>query len=100
MGRRKAECVVECFWPGVRESDLRALDERAYAIAAELAGRGEDVRYLGSLLFREDDLVFCNFEGSKAAVRHAAEEARIPFERILDAGSSPWPSDPEGQPKR
>jgi hypothetical protein len=84
------EYVAECFWPGVREADLRALDARAATSAAELSGEGEDVRYLGSLLMREDEVVLCRFEGSGAAVRRAAERAAIPFERILEAAASPW----------
>ena len=41
---RLASFVAECFWPDVREEDVRALDER---IAACLV---DGVRYLGSLL--------------------------------------------------
>jgi hypothetical protein len=81
-----AEYVTECFWPGVRESDLRALDDRVEARAA-----GEHVHYLGSLLMREDEVVLCLFEGDAEAVRRVAEQAAIPFERILEAAQSPWP---------
>ena len=81
-----AEYVTECFWPGVRESDLRALDDRVHAHAA-----GEPVHYLGSLLMREDEVVLCLFEGAEPAVREAAERAEVPFERILEAARSPWP---------
>lgn len=85
------EYVLECFWPGVRDVDLQALDERATAAAAELALACEDVRYLGSMLMRADEVVLCLFAGSEAAVRTAAERASIPFERILEAARSPWP---------
>jgi hypothetical protein len=81
-----AAFVTECFWPGVRESDLRALDDRVHAQAD-----GEQVRYLGSLLMREDEVVLCMFEGDAEAVRRVAEQAAIPFERILAAAQSPWP---------
>ncbi len=80
------EYVIECFWPGVRESDLRALDDRVDTHAT-----GEPVRYLGSLLIREDEVVLCLFEGDAEAVRRVAEQAAIPFERILVAAQSPWP---------
>jgi hypothetical protein len=83
--------VAECFWPGVRETDLRQLDERAQAAAAAVSGTGEEVRYLGAILLREDEVVLCRFEGGVVAVRRAAEEAAIPFERILEAAQSPWP---------
>jgi hypothetical protein len=86
-----SEYVAECFWPGVQDADLQVLDERAAAVAAELALAGEDVRYLGSMLMRADEVVLCLFAGSEAAVREAAERASIPFERILEAARSPWP---------
>jgi len=72
------------------ESDLHDLDERAGAAAAAVAATGTPVRYLGSLLLREDEVVLCRFEGTPPAVRQAAERARIPFERILELGHSPW----------
>jgi hypothetical protein len=83
--------VAECFWPGVRESDLHALDVRALAQAAAASRAGDDVRYLGSILLRDDEVVLCRFQGAEAAVRRAAVEAEIPFERILEATQSPWP---------
>ena len=85
------EYLAECFWPGVQDPDLQALDERAATVTAELALAGEDVRYLGSMLVRADEVVLCLFAGSEAAVRTAAERAAIPFERILEAARSPWP---------
>jgi hypothetical protein len=87
------EYLAECFWPGVQEADLSALDERATASAAALSGDDEVVHYLGSLLMREDEVVLCRFEGSEPLVRRVAEEAAIPFERILEAVSSPWSGD-------
>ena len=84
--------IAECFWPGVSESDLSALDERAQRCVAELSqGGGKNVRYLGSLLLRADEVVLCRFEGDADAVRVAAESAAIPFERILETAESPWP---------
>jgi hypothetical protein len=83
--------IAECFWPGVSESDLSALDERAQRRVAELSRGGKNVRYLGSLLLRVDEVVLCRFEGDPDAVRFAAESAAIPFERILETAESPWP---------
>jgi hypothetical protein len=83
--------IAECFWPGVNEHDLGALDERAAACAGELSRAGEPVRYLGSVLVREDEVVLCRFEGDAASVRRAAELAAVPFERILETAQSPWP---------
>ena len=82
-----ATYVAECFWPGVSESDLRALDERTQARVAELSQGGENVRYLGSLLLRADEVVLCRFEGDADAVRVAVKSAEIPFERILETAA-------------
>jgi Nickel responsive protein SCO4226-like len=86
-----SEYVVECYWPDVQDVDLQALDERAAAVAAELSAAGGDIRYLGSMLMRADEVVLCLFAGHEAAVREAAERASIPFERILESARSPWP---------
>jgi hypothetical protein len=85
------EYLAECFWPGVDEAAVHALDARAGASAGELTRAGEPVRYLGSILMREDEVVLCLFEGTEEAVRRAATRAEIPFERILEATGSPWP---------
>jgi hypothetical protein len=82
--------LAECFWPDVGAADLEALDARITAATADLNRRRLSVRYLGSLLLREDEVVFCQFEGTAESVRAAAEQARVPFERILAAGRSPW----------
>ncbi len=81
--------VAECFWIGVTEEDLRALDRRAAECAAEQSLDGGGVRYLGSILMRQDEVVLCFFEGSASGVRRAAERAEIPFERILETTASP-----------
>jgi len=83
---RPAEFVVECLWPGVQESDLDALEERA----SRCAEKSASVRYLGSLWMREDEVVLCMFAGQLEAVRETAQAAHIPFERILEAARSPW----------
>jgi hypothetical protein len=84
--------VAECFWPGVEESDLAALDRRVQAVVGDAAGRPGRVRYLGSILMRQDEVVLCQFEGTAEAVRDAAERAAVPFERILETTHSPWPT--------
>lgn len=85
------EYVAECFWPGVDEAAVHALDARAGVSAAELTNAGQPVRYFGSILMREDEVVLCLFDGAEDAVRRAAEQAGVPFERILEATRSPWP---------
>jgi len=87
----ETEYVAECFWPGVQDLDLQALDERVMAITAQLSAAGESIRYLGSMLMRADEVVLCLFAGSEAAVRRVVEAAPVPCERILEAARSPWP---------
>src|SRR5581483_789163 len=69
--------VAECFWPDVGEDDVRALEQRIEAC------RTDGVRYLGSMLIQEDEVLLCQFEGAADAVRQVAERARVPFERLL-----------------
>jgi hypothetical protein len=80
--------VAECFWPGVSTDDVEALDRRARAAAAE-TGPDRPIRYLGSILIREDEVVFCQFEGCADTVRETAERAGVPFDRILATRRSP-----------
>jgi len=82
--------VAECFWIGVTDDDLRGLDERAARAIDRIGLDGETVRYLGSVLMRADEVVLCFFEGTAEGVRRAAEDAAIPFDRILETASSPW----------
>jgi hypothetical protein len=83
--------VAECFWPGVTEADVEALDARVAASAAELRSTGHAVEYLGSILLREDEVVLCQFEGTTDIVLEAARRAQIPFERLLESARSRWP---------
>jgi len=79
MAEHAASFVAECYWPDVREEEVRTLDER---IAASLA---DDVHYLGSVLIREDEVVLFHFEGTAEAIRRVAERAEVPYERLLAA---------------
>jgi hypothetical protein len=91
MVERVDSFVVECFWPDVRESELAALDRRVRSVTDDLARRSP-VRYLGSILMRQDEVVLYQFEGSAEVVREAAERAGVPYERIVETSrSSPSP---------
>ena len=92
--------VAECFWTGVRASDLLSLDERAAACAADVGRSGAAVSYLGSMLMPEDEVVLCFFEGTAEGVRRTAELAEIPFERILETTGSAWSSVAPGKSRR
>jgi hypothetical protein len=89
MGEAARSFIAECFWPGVTEAEVAALDTRAAASAGELTDAGEPVSYLGSILMQEDEVVLCQFEGAMKAVRRAAELAEVPFERIVETTHSP-----------
>ena len=88
MAERVVNFVAECYWPDVREEHVRTLDRR---ITASIT---DDVRYLGSVLIREDEVVLCHFEGTADAIRRVAEQARVPYERLLAATVSLHPDTP------
>ena len=50
----------------------------ASSINASRASLADDVRYLGSVLIREDEVVLCHFEGTADAIRRVAERASVP----------------------
>jgi hypothetical protein len=86
--------VAECFWSGVRDDDLRDLDRRIEDGVAELSANGESIRYVGSLLIVDDEVVLCLFEGPIATVRRVTERAGVPFGRILQSTAVPWSNRP------
>src|SRR5947208_6749717 len=91
MEEATSSYIAECFWPGVTDAKVAALETRARESAGKLQQAGDRVRYLGSILMREDEVVLCQFEGARDAVRRAAELAKVPFERIIETANSPWP---------
>ncbi|MGZ4335554.1 MAG: hypothetical protein ACXVRJ_14955 [Gaiellaceae bacterium] len=98
MDAERESFVAECFWPDIDDADLPTLDRRIERAIAELATERE-VRYLGSILLREDEVVLCQFEGSPDRVRAVVERAEIPFERILATAHSPGPLSRNGGPE-
>ena len=94
---RSTEYLAECLWPGVTEAELAALDTRAREAADATAGTNEDVRFLGSMLMPEDEVVFFLFSGPSAdAVQALAVTAEIPFERIVESVRVAGPTEREG----
>ena len=89
MDEATTSFIAECFWPGVTDAQIATLEICACASAGKLRQAGEPVRYVGSILVREDEVVFCEFE-ARGAVRRAAELAEVPFERIVETAHSPW----------
>jgi hypothetical protein len=82
MAEHAASFVAECYWPDVRKDEVRTLDQR---IAASLS---DDVRYLGSVLICEDEVVLFHFEGAAGAIRRVAARAGVRYERLLAASVS------------
>jgi hypothetical protein len=82
--------LAECFWPGVTKTQLEELDSR-HELAATAGRDGTaQVRYRGSMLMPEDEVVFCFFDGPSAtAVEAAARDAGIPFARIVESTGLP-----------
>lgn len=76
--------AAKCYWPGVSQTELEQATGRADRAASHR--RAREVTYRGSLLFADDDLVLCLFEGSsRAAVKRASEQFGIPCERVMDS---------------
>jgi hypothetical protein len=94
MVQSNSDCfAAECFWPDVDDAALATLDRRIERVVGDLTsehGVRYGVRYLGSILLREDEVVLCHFEGRAETVRDVAERAEIPFERLLTIAHSPW----------
>jgi hypothetical protein len=68
--------AAKCYWPDVTEREVEQ--------AATRAASDRDSGYLGVLLFPDDELVLCLFDGaSPVAVREAAGRASIPCERVM-----------------
>jgi hypothetical protein len=70
------------YWPGItaREFERGAAGRLAQPHRRDSA----DAAYRGSIVFVEDQLLLCLFDGqSTAAVRHNADRARIPCERVM-----------------
>jgi hypothetical protein len=89
--------AAKCYWPGITRSELERATARAPGPRSNAAAT--EVNYLGSLLFSNDDLVLCLYEApSRAAVKHASEQAGIPCERVMDSvWLDPHRSTPTGE---
>ncbi len=75
--------MVECYWPGITEAQVREILERP-GLAGRPPGQRE-IHLLGSLLVPSDGMVIFLFEGaSSSAIREAASLADVPFDRIVE----------------
>ena len=77
--------VVECYWPGVTEEVLAETLARTRAAALQLRHEGRSVELRGTILLRNDETVFCLFDGDERDVRAAGELGGMPLERVLES---------------
>ena len=72
--------IVERYWPGVTESDVRQV------AAALQAASGADIRYLGSILMPGDEVVLFRFDAISALrVAASGERAGLRCDRVVPA---------------
>jgi hypothetical protein len=78
--------LVECFWPGLTRETVLAADSRVRSRVTQLCEEGSHLRYLGSLLLSQDEVVFFQFQASSPEqVSLASTEAGISFERVVES---------------
>jgi hypothetical protein len=72
--------IVERYWPGVTEADVRL------AAAALRSAGGADIRYLGSILMPGDEVVLFRFDAVSAERLVASgEQAGLRCDRVVPA---------------
>jgi hypothetical protein len=76
--------TAECYWPGVTEAKLQQAAARAMQAAEAVAQQGVRVRYLGAVLFPDDQVVLFEFDSASAdAVQRVSERAELDVARIV-----------------
>jgi hypothetical protein len=87
--------VVECYWPGMIEEDVRETLDRVRHLR-RVPSSGRTPRSLGCIFVPSDGIALFLFEGSReAVVRHVGRLADVPFDRIVESalfGSSRSPT--------
>jgi hypothetical protein len=91
--------AAKCYWPGVTELALESAARRAAAHGGAPASPAGPARYLGSILFQDDELVLCLFDAtSRGAVRRTTQRAGLPCDRVMASRWLPRPADSPGRP--
>jgi hypothetical protein len=86
---RKLACMVcmytaECYWPGITEEKLQRAAARKMQAAEAVAQQGVRVRYLGAVLFPEDQVVLFEFDSVSAdAVQRVSDQTELDVARII-----------------
>jgi hypothetical protein len=90
--------LAECFWPDVREDEIQSAAVRL-AEEAGAADDGSSLVFGGSLLIRQDEVVFFLFRAVSAAlVRDVCLRAEVPVERVMEVASTAIPAFTPGWP--
>jgi hypothetical protein len=72
--------IVERYWPGVTEADVRQAEAALHTASAA------DVRYLGSILMPGDEVVLFRFDALSARqVAASSEQAGLRCDRVVPA---------------
>jgi hypothetical protein len=80
--------IVECFMPSVDPAAVEVASRRAGDAAAALRREGRVIEYLGAMLVPQDEVVFHRLRAPSPTIVHeAAEQAALPFERIVESVS-------------
>jgi hypothetical protein len=87
-GAAPAWHITECLVPGVTATDAAEMGRR---IAEEL-GQPDlaQVRFLGSLLVPEDEVLLFVFAGPHDDVRVLTDRAGLPYERVVGCVGFGW----------
>jgi hypothetical protein len=77
--------LVECYWPGVTPDAASEAGGRLEEVTRQLAETGHRVRYLGTLLIADDEVVFCRVRAdARDEVEQASVRAGLRYDRILE----------------
>jgi hypothetical protein len=78
--------MVDRSLPGVTKDQLAAAQQAAIATGRKFTAQGKPVRYIRSTFIPSESRCMCLFESTNAdLVREVNEEAKIPFNRIVEA---------------
>jgi hypothetical protein len=83
--------LVECYEPSIDREAVAAAAGRLEAVAARLAAAdGSGLKYLGTTIVAQDDVVFHSFAALRAElVAAACREAGVAFERVVVSEAVP-----------
>lgn len=78
--------LVERYWPGIDETQLRAVLPNLERAARDMRAEGTSVEHVGSILMPADQVVFTLIAApSESVVREVNERAELRIDRIAIA---------------